>query len=64
MGNLFTKKLIEVPNVISKKDLVKYPNLAVKSEIIIKNDPYLKVPEIEIRFEEYHPAIIRLWPIF
>ena len=61
MRNLFTKNLTEVRNVISKKDLIKYPNLTVKGEIIIKNDPYLKVPEIEIRLEECHPAIICLW---
>ena len=63
MGHLFTKKIIELCNVISKKDLIKYPNFIVKGEIIIKNDPYLNVPEIEIRLEEYPSAIICLWPI-
>ena len=37
MGNIFKKQRdIKVVNVISKKDLLKYPHLNLKGEIIIK----------------------------
>ena len=42
--------------------LKKYPNLTVKGEIIIGKDYNTKVPEIEIRLENYYSAVIRLWP--
>ena len=37
MGNIFKKQRdIKVVNVISKKDLLKYPHLNLKGEIIIR----------------------------
>ena len=63
MGKLFSKKRdVKVRNVISINDLKKYPNLVVKGEIIIAIDESLKIPEVEIRLDNYFPAVARLWP--
>ena len=63
MGNVFKKQRdIEIVNVISKKDLVKYPYLGLKGEIIIQKDLNTFIPEIELRFENYFPALVRVWP--
>ena len=56
------KNAVKVLNVNSVDDLKKYPNLIVKGEIIIGKDYDTNVPEIEIRLENYYPAVIRLWP--
>ena len=56
------KNAVKVLNVNSVNDLKKYPNLIVKGEIIIGKDYDTNVPEIEIRLENYYPAVIRLWP--
>ena len=66
MGKIISKvrnnNAVKLHNVITLNDLKKYPNLVVKDEIIIGKDHNLSVPEIEIRLENYYPAIIRLWP--
>ena len=31
-------------------------------ERIITKDQLLRIPETEIRFESYFPAVVRLWP--
>ena len=63
MGNVFKKQRdIEVFNVISKKDLVKYPHLGLKGEIIIQKNLNTFIPEIELRFENYFPALVHVWP--
>ena len=65
MGNVFKKqKSVEVNNVISKKDLSKYPHLDLdlKGEIIIRKDNESCFAEIELNFEKYFPAFVRVWP--
>ena len=53
MGNVCkkNKKDIEVVNVITKKDLLKYLHLDWKGEIIIKKHHGSCIAEIELRFE-------------
>ena len=46
--------------MISKKDLLKYPNLIVDGEITINKET--SVPEVEIRLDNYFPAVVHLWP--
>ena len=53
---------IKVYNVISKKDLLKHPNLIVKGEIIINKEHCMAVPEVKIRLDNYFPAVVGLWP--
>ena len=63
MGNVFKKqKNIEIVNIISKKDLLKYPQLRLSGGIIIRKDVNTHIPEIDLRFENYFPATIRVWP--
>ena len=64
MGNVCkkNKKHIEVVNVITKKDLLKYPHLDLKGEIIIKKDHGSCIAEVELHFENYFPAFVRVWP--
>ena len=63
MGNIFKKQRdIEIVNVVSKKDLLKHPHLNLKGEIIIKKDVNISLPEIDLRFENYFPAVVRVWP--
>ena len=64
MGNLFTKRSngIHVLNVISKKDLKRYPNLEVKGEIIIQKYYSSSIPEIYIQSENYFAAVVCVWP--
>ena len=64
MRNVFKKKQreIEIVNVISKKDLLKYPHLRLRGESIIKNDFNTSIPEVDLRFENYFPATVRVWP--
>ena len=63
MGNVFEKQRdTEIVNVISKKDLLKYPHLNLNGEIIIKKDVNTSIPEIDLRFENYFPAVVRVWP--
>ena len=47
---------IGIVNVISKKDLLKYPHLNLGGEIIIRKDVNSYIPEIDLRFENYFPA--------
>ena len=62
MGKIISKvrnnDAVKLHKVITLNDLKKYPNLVVKGEIIIAKDHNLSVPEIEIRLENYYPAII------
>ena len=64
MENLLKKKQgeIEIVNVISKKDLLKYPHLRLRGEIIIRKDFNTSIPEVDLRFEKYFPATVRVWP--
>ena len=64
MGNVFKKKPreIEIVNVISKKDLLKYPHLRLKGEIIIRKDFNTNIPDVDLRFENHFPATVRVWP--
>ena len=41
---------------------MKYPHLDLKGEIIIKKDHGSCIAEIELRFENYFPAFVRVWP--
>ena len=64
-GECFLKKRtknIETTNVITKKDLNKYPHLDLKGEIIIKKDHGSDIVEIELNFENHFPAFVRVWP--
>ena len=47
-------------NVIRKRDLKKYPNLHLRGEIIIGKDYHSGIPEVNIRFNNYLPAVVRL----
>ena len=47
---------------ISKKDLLKYPHLTVKGEIMIRKDFNTNIPEVDLRFENYFPTTVRVWP--
>ena len=63
MRNVFKKKKeIEIVNVISKKDLLKYPHLRLRGEIIIRKDFNTSIPEVDLRFENYFPETVRVWP--
>ena len=63
VGNIFKKQRdFEIFNIISKKDLFKYPHLTLNGEIIIKNDVNTSIPEIDLRFQNYFPAVVRVWP--
>ena len=61
MGLGYSKKKIEIVNLLSKK-YKEEPHLDVKGEIIIGKNDLMDIPEIEIRFDDYFPAIVRLWP--
>ena len=61
MGNVF-KKNINIDNVITRKDLNKYPHLNLKGEIIIKKDHGSCIAEIQLNFENHFPAFVRVWP--
>ena len=63
MGNMFGEKQkdIKIVNVIVKNDLLKYPNLNLRGEIIIRNDFNSCIPEIDLHFENYFPATVRVW---
>ena len=41
---------------------MKYPHLRLKGEIIIRKDFNTNVPEVDLRFENYFPATVRVWP--
>ena len=63
MGNVLKKqKNVEVNNAISEKDLNKYLHLDLKGEIIIRKDNESCLAEIELNFENYFPAFVRVWP--
>ena len=64
MGTVFkkNKKDIEVANVVTKKDLLKYPHLNLRGEIIIRKDFNSCIPEIDLHFENYFPATVHVWP--
>ena len=49
-------------NVITKSDLLKYPHLNLRGEIIVRKDVNSFIPEIDLRFENYFPATVRVWP--
>ena len=53
---------IEIVIVIRKKDLLKYPHLRLRGEIIVKKDFNTSIPEIDLRFEHYFPATVRVCP--
>ena len=63
MGNVFKKtKNVEIANVITKKDLIKYLHLDLKGEIINKKDHGSCFAEIELHFENHFPAFVYVWP--
>ena len=64
MGNVFrkNKKDIKIVNVVSKKDLLKYPHLKLRGEIVVRKDLTSCIPEIDLRFESYFPVTVRIWP--
>ena len=64
MGNVFRKnrKDIKIVNVITKSDLLKYPHLNLRGEIIVKKYIDSYIPEIDLRFKNYFPATVRVWP--
>ena len=63
MGKVISKKNnVEVINHISINDLKRNPHLVAKDEIIITNDNILKIPEVDIRLDNYFPSIVRLRP--
>ena len=49
-------------NVIRKKDLLKYPHLRLRREIIVKKDFNNSIPEIDLRFENYFLVTVCVWP--
>ena len=53
MGNVFSKnkKDIKIVTVVSKKDLLKYPHLKLRGEIVVRKDLASCIPEIDLRFE-------------
>ena len=61
MGNVFEKKEkdIKIVKAIRKNDLLKYPNLNLRGEIIIRKDFNSCIPEIDLRFKNYFPATVR-----
>ena len=61
MGNVF-KKNIEVVNVITKKDLIKYQHLDLKGEIIIKRDRGSAIAEIQLNLQNHFPTFVFIWP--
>ena len=60
-GKLLLKN-VEIANVITKKNLIKYPHLDLKGEIIIKKDHVSSIAEIKLHFENYFPAFVCVWP--
>ena len=58
MGLKHSTKKIKIVNLLSKKYKEK-PHLDVKGEIIIEKSEALDIPEIELRFDGYFPAIVR-----
>ena len=62
MGHKYSKKILEVLNVISKRNLIENLHLDKSGEVIIGLDHLFQIPEIEIRFNGYFPAMVRLWP--
>ena len=48
-------------NVISKRDMIKFPHLNVRGEII-KKDYTSSILEIDLRFQNYFPTVVRVWP--
>ena len=55
------KKNIKIVKVITKKDLLKYQHLNLRGEIIIRKDVNCYIPEIDLCFENYFPATVRVW---
>ena len=41
---------------------MKYPHLRHRGEIIVKKDFNTSIPEIDLRFENYFPATVCVWP--
>ena len=41
---------------------MKYPHLRLKGEIIIRKDFNTNIPKVGLRFENYFPATVRVWP--
>ena len=65
MEKVFEKKKqkdIKIVNVISKRDLLRYPHLWLRGEIIIRKHFNTNIPEVDLRFENYFPAAVRGWP--
>ena len=56
------KKQREIEIVIRKKDLLRFPHLKLRGEIIAKKDFNTSIPEIDLHFENYFPATVRVWP--
>ena len=63
MGNILTKskKDIKIINVISKKDLLKYPHFKLRGEIVVRKDLASCIPEIDLCFENYFAVTVRVW---
>ena len=61
MGLRHLMKKVEVVNVLSKEYKEK-PHLDVEGEIIVGKHYSFDIPEIDVRFEGYFPARVRLWP--
>ena len=64
IGNMFEKKQrdIRIVNVSRKKDLLSYPHLRLRGEIIIRKDFNTSIPEIDLCFENYFLATVCVWP--
>ena len=63
MGNEFKKHkrdTTEVVNVVTKKDLLKYPHLNLRRETIIRKNVNSYISENDLRFENYFPATARV----
>ena len=56
------KEKLKLVNAIRKKDLLRYPPLKLRGEIIVKKDFNTSIPEIDLHFENYFPATVRVWP--
>ena len=57
------KKKIEVVNVVFCEKIREKPYLDFSGELLIGKDHLLDAPELEIKFDCYFPAIVRLWPL-
>ena len=55
-------KKIKIVNLLERK-YAEFPHLDVRGEITFKKDVYFNIPEIEIKFDGYFPALVCQWPV-